>query len=107
MELSYAIIDAITAASASAARARGEPLSPIYPEGCYRNAEVFDELDYLDAGEFAAIYALYLLGAGIESEVACAIRRALSEAFQPIELMADDLSLHFVLAKGAVMWRGA
>jgi hypothetical protein len=67
---------------------------------CKESVEIFDELDSLDADEFAMIYAMYLIGKGEESDWNRALPRAQNAGFAPLELMAFDENLHLVLSLG-------
>lgn len=86
------------------ARFRSENYSGIAPNDCSESVAIFDELDCLDAGEFALVYALYLLGSGSENKLGSAKQKALAAAFEPLESMASDANLHLTLIRGLEQW---
>ena len=65
---------------------------------------IFEELDSLPSEEFGLVYALYLLGSGVEESPERAKSKALAAMFEPLELMARDTNLHVVLTQGLVRW---
>jgi hypothetical protein len=65
---------------------------------------IFDELDSLPSEEFGLVYALYLLGSGVEESPEHTKSKALAAMFEPLELMARDTNLHVVLTQGLVRW---
>lgn len=99
-EPNHAVVDFLIATS----RSRAERYPNAVPRESSENVAVFDELDCLLAGEFAPIYALYLLGSDAEDNVRRAKQRALAAGFEPLESMAADLNLHVALTQGLERW---
>ena len=69
------------------------------PEFCDENIEIFDELDSMNAEEFAAIYTVYLLGSGAAS-LQHAQQLAFAARFTPLIPMSKDPNLHTMLSRG-------
>ena len=76
--------------------------SPANPSPQY--VDIFDELDSLEAKEFAEVYSIYLLGSGSTAKVEKALQLVLDAGFAPLEAVAGDPLLHQVLSKGIALW---
>lgn len=72
---------------------------------CEESVAIFDELDSLDADEFAEVYKVYLIGSGMQPDIRQAHQSALAAKFVPLEVMANDPNLHVVLSRGVERWQ--
>jgi len=83
--------DAVLDYIISMAYSRFKHYNGAIPKVCEESVAIFDELDSLPAEDFSSIYALYLVGSGVEDNTSKAEKIAQSAEFSPLEAITTPL----------------